>query len=57
MTRPWADHQDQYEAGEVRFCENVSEVRAIVRKRFYIQLVEVEAAFKTLKDDLQLRPI
>jgi transposase len=25
--------------------------------RFYIELVEVEAAFKTLKDDLQLRPI
>jgi hypothetical protein len=25
--------------------------------RFYIQLVEVEAAFKTLKDDLQVRPI
>jgi hypothetical protein len=25
--------------------------------RFYIQLVEVEAAFKTLKDELQLRPI
>jgi Transposase DDE domain len=25
--------------------------------RFYIQLVEVEAAFKTLKDDLHLRPI
>ena len=25
--------------------------------RFYIQLTEVEAAFKTLKDDLQLRPI
>jgi transposase len=25
--------------------------------KFYIQLVEVEAAFKTLKDDLQLRPI
>jgi transposase len=25
--------------------------------RFYIDLVEVEAAFKTLKDDLQLRPI
>lgn len=25
--------------------------------RFYIQLVEVEAAFKTLKDDLRLRPI
>jgi transposase len=25
--------------------------------RFYIQLVEVEAAFKNLKDDLQLRPI
>ncbi len=25
--------------------------------RFYIQLVEVEAVFKTLKDDLQLRPI
>jgi Transposase DDE domain len=25
--------------------------------RFYIQLVEVEAAFKTMKDDLQLRPI
>ena len=25
--------------------------------RFYIQRVEVEAAFKTLKDDLQLRPI
>jgi hypothetical protein len=25
--------------------------------QFYIQLVEVEAAFKTLKDDLQLRPI
>jgi hypothetical protein len=25
--------------------------------RFYIQLVEVEAAFKTLKGDLQLRPI
>jgi Transposase DDE domain len=25
--------------------------------RFYIQLVEVEAAFKTLKDDLGLRPI
>jgi hypothetical protein len=25
--------------------------------RFYIQLVEVEAAFKTIKDDLQLRPI
>jgi len=25
--------------------------------RFYIQLVEVEAAFKTLKDDLALRPI
>jgi hypothetical protein len=25
--------------------------------RFYIQLVEVEAAFKTLKDDLELRPI
>jgi hypothetical protein len=25
--------------------------------RFYIQLVEVEAAFKTLKDDLDLRPI
>jgi hypothetical protein len=24
---------------------------------FYIQLVEVEAAFKNLKDDLQLRPI
>ena len=24
---------------------------------FYIQLVEVEAAFKTMKDDLQLRPI
>ena len=26
-------------------------------RRFYIQLVEVEAAFKNLKDDLQLRPI
>jgi transposase len=25
--------------------------------RFYIELVEIEAAFKTLKDDLQLRPI
>ena len=25
--------------------------------KFYIQLVEVEAAFKNLKDDLQLRPI
>ena len=25
--------------------------------RFYIQLTEIEAAFKTLKDDLQLRPI
>jgi hypothetical protein len=25
--------------------------------RFYIQLVEVEAAFKTMKDDLQLRPV
>jgi hypothetical protein len=25
--------------------------------RFYILLVEIEAAFKTLKDDLQLRPI
>jgi transposase len=25
--------------------------------RFYIQLTEVEAAFKTLKDDLQIRPI
>jgi Transposase DDE domain len=25
--------------------------------QFYIQLVEVEAAFKTLKDDLALRPI
>src|SRR6187397_1222628 len=25
--------------------------------RFYLQLVEVEAAFKTLKDDLALRPI
>ncbi len=25
--------------------------------RFYIQLVEVEAAIKNLKDDLQLRPI
>jgi transposase len=25
--------------------------------QFYVQLVEVEAAFKTLKDDLQLRPI
>ena len=25
--------------------------------RFYVQLVEVEAAFKNLKDDLQLRPI
>ena len=24
--------------------------------QFYIQLVEVEAAFKTMKDDLQLRP-
>ena len=25
--------------------------------RFYIQLVEIEAAFKTMKDDLNLRPI
>jgi hypothetical protein len=25
--------------------------------RFYVQLVEIEAAFKTMKDDLQLRPI
>jgi len=25
--------------------------------RFYIQLVEIEATFKTMKDDLQLRPI
>jgi hypothetical protein len=25
--------------------------------QFYIQLVEVEAAFKSMKDDLQLRPI
>ena len=25
--------------------------------RFYVQLVEIEAAFKNLKDDLQLRPI
>ena len=25
--------------------------------QFYIQLVEIEAAFKNLKDDLQLRPI
>jgi hypothetical protein len=25
--------------------------------QFYIQLVEVEAAFKTMKDDLHLRPI
>src|ERR1700674_597529 len=25
--------------------------------RFYIQLVEIEAAFKTMKDDLRLRPI
>jgi hypothetical protein len=24
--------------------------------RFYIQLVEIEAAFRTMKDDLQLRP-
>ena len=27
------------------------------RQWFYIQLVEIEAAFKTMKDDLQLRPI
>lgn len=26
-------------------------------RQFYIQLVEIEAAFKNLKDDLQLRPI
>jgi transposase len=25
--------------------------------KFYVQLVEIEAAFKNLKDDLQLRPI
>jgi transposase len=25
--------------------------------RFYIQLVEIEATFKNLKDDLRLRPI
>ena len=25
--------------------------------KFYLQLVEVEAAFKNLKGDLQLRPI
>ena len=25
--------------------------------QFYIQLVEIEAAFKTMKDDLNLRPI
>ena len=31
--------------------------RSVGSHRFYIQLVEVEAAFKNLKDDLQLRPI
>jgi hypothetical protein len=25
--------------------------------QFYIQLVEIEATFKTMKDDLNLRPI
>jgi hypothetical protein len=25
--------------------------------RFYIQLVEIKGAFKTMKDDLHLRPI
>jgi hypothetical protein len=31
--------------------------RAASLWKFYIQLVEVEAAFKNLKDDLRLRPI
>jgi hypothetical protein len=36
---------------------NLREYDPAQRWRLYIQLVEVEAAFKDLKDDLQLRPI
>jgi hypothetical protein len=36
---------------------NLSGQKPVQLWQFYIQLVEIEAAFKNLKDDLQLRPI
>ena len=43
--------------GRYLLRSNLTEREPAELWRFYIQLVEVEAAFKNLKDDLQLRPI
>jgi len=43
--------------GRYLLRSNLSDRQPADLWRFYIQLVEIEAAFKTLKDDLQLRPI
>src|SRR5271157_3349897 len=43
--------------GRYLLCTNLSGKDPAQLWKFYIQLVEIEAAFKTLKDDLGLRPI
>jgi len=43
--------------GRYLLCTNLSGKDPAQLWRFYIQLVEIEAAFKALKDDLGLRPI
>ncbi len=43
--------------GRYLLCTNLSGKDPVQLWRFYIQLVEIEAAFKALKDDLGLRPI
>jgi transposase len=49
--------QARYREGRYLLRTNLSAEDPAKLWQFYIQLVEVEAAFKNLKDDLQLRPI
>ena len=49
--------QARHREGRYLLRTNLSAEDPAMLWRFYIQLVEVEAAFKNLKDDLQLRPI
>jgi hypothetical protein len=50
-------HQERRREGRYLLRSNLCGRDPAELWQFYIQLVEVEAAFKNLKDDLQLRPI
>lgn len=43
--------------GRYLLCTNLTAADPAQLWQFYLQLVEVEAAFKTLKGDLAIRPV